>query len=218
MAVKFDTYENVRSKMQPGDVIAFSGKGGFSEIIKWATRSAVSHVGAVFQATPVGVDTVAGDFFNQVIESHISADAVGVGTAMISERVARYDGHIWWLPLSASVRSKMALGDFLEFCLRQDRKPYDLPQAVKSTIDLLNSLAPPGALAHNREDFERFFCSELVAAALEHSKAIPRLNASEVTPIDLCMFKIFSDDYVQIKGELTEIEGFNSIDPKGWGE
>jgi hypothetical protein len=218
MAVKYETYENVREKMQPGDVIAFSGKGGFSEIIKWATRSAVSHVAAVFQAHVPDAGAIRGDFFNQVIESNLSRDAIGVSLAMLSDRVASYDGFIWWLPLSPATRKKMDLPGFLEFCLRQERKPYDVPQAVKSAIDFMDSRLPAGMLSHNREDFEKFFCSELIAAALEHSKAIPRLNSSEVTPVDLCMFKIYSDEYVQIKGEVTEIVGFNTLDSKGWGE
>ena len=43
-------YADVRSKMKPGDVIAFGGKGNFSELIKWATRSTVSHVGVIMQS------------------------------------------------------------------------------------------------------------------------------------------------------------------------
>jgi cell wall-associated NlpC family hydrolase len=43
-------YLDARNKMRPGDVIAFSGKGNFSEIIKWATRASVSHVGVVLQS------------------------------------------------------------------------------------------------------------------------------------------------------------------------
>jgi len=42
-------YQNVRSKMKPGDVIAFGGKGHFSEIIKFATFSNASHVGVILQ-------------------------------------------------------------------------------------------------------------------------------------------------------------------------
>jgi hypothetical protein len=30
--------------MKPGDVIAFAGKDNFSDIIKWAIRSNVSHL------------------------------------------------------------------------------------------------------------------------------------------------------------------------------
>lgn len=43
-------YDRVRDRMQPGDIIAFSGKGNFSELIKWVTRSEVSHIGIVFES------------------------------------------------------------------------------------------------------------------------------------------------------------------------
>ncbi len=56
MAVTKIRYENVRDRMRPGDVIAFGGKGHFSEIIKFATRSDVSHVGVILQ-TKITDDT-----------------------------------------------------------------------------------------------------------------------------------------------------------------
>lgn len=71
---------------------------------------------------------------------------------------------------------------------------------------------------YNIEDFSTFFCSELVAAGLEAGGAIKSINASEVTPIDLCMFSLYQPDYYQIKGKISEIRGFNSIDPEGWGK
>ena len=50
MAHKTQTYAQVRSKMQPGDIVAFGGKGAFSDIIKFATASAVSHVGVIYES------------------------------------------------------------------------------------------------------------------------------------------------------------------------
>ena len=70
---------------------------------------------------------------------------------------------------------------------------------------------------HFTEDFSKFFCSELVAAALEAAGAIPALNASEVTPKDLCAFSIFSDCYYQLKGTTKAIGGYNSVAPEDWG-
>ena len=50
MSLKSKQYKEVRNQMKPGDIVAFSGKGNFSEIIKWATRSVVSHVGIILQS------------------------------------------------------------------------------------------------------------------------------------------------------------------------
>lgn len=64
----------------------------------------------------------------------------------------------------------------------------------------------------NDEDFSKFFCSEFVAAALEKAGVLKDINASEVTPIDLCRYQIYNPTYVIFKGEEKEIEGFNSDD------
>lgn len=102
--------------------------------------------------------------------------------------------------------------------LHQDHKKYDTPQAVKSALDAFDTVPLLGKTTYNVEDFSKFFCSELAAAALEIGGVIARINASEVTPIDLCMFSIFGRDYYQIKGiKKKEIKGFNTIDPNGFG-
>jgi hypothetical protein len=69
----------------------------------------------------------------------------------------------------------------------------------------------------NREDFSKFFCSELAAGALERAGAITEISASEVTPIDLCSFQLFQEDYFQLKGEPKPIRGYNTVDPIRWG-
>ena len=76
----------------------------------------------------------------------------------------------------------------------------------------------------NPEDFSRFFCSELAAAALEEAGMVPRLNASEVTPIDLCQWAIYEPTYHQLfwdeqaLPEQREIKRYNSYDPALWAE
>jgi hypothetical protein len=75
-----------------------------------------------------------------------------------------------------------------------------------------------GQLTHSKEDISRFFCSELVAAGLEAGGAIENLNCSEVTPMDLCTFSIYQGTYYQLKGARKLIEGYNRVDPEGFGE
>jgi hypothetical protein len=100
----------------------------------------------------------------------------------------------------------------------KDRKPYDMPQAIKSSLDALDNLPfgmhGPG---YNREDFSKFFCSELVAAGLEVAGAVGTVNASEVTPIDLCRWKIYRSDYYLLKGDSSKkISRFNTASPSDW--
>lgn len=213
MAWKRADCADVRHRMQPGDVIAFSGKAHFPELIKWATGSNVSHVGVVFQPKPME-----GEHQLQIIESTYLNGFLGVIASPLDERIESYEGSVWWLPLSDSVRAKMDLKKFHDFLLQQEHKPYDLPQAIKSALDTQEDHPLLGRVTYNIEDFSELFCSELVAAALEASGAISHLNASEVTPIDLCRFSIYKQDYYQLKGEKQSIEGYNTLSPEGWGE
>lgn len=204
--IKYSSYNSVRDLMKPGDIIAFGGKGHFSDIIKWATRSVVSHVGIVLHTKMIGDDT--DRYFNEIMESttlnKINGKAKkGVQRNRLSDRISGFDGEIWWLPL------KNPLSDpkkFWNFLLSQDGKDYDYTQAVGSALDRL--------IPNNKEDFDRFFCSELAAAALEHSGMIGPINSSEITPIELCKWNIFDDTYHQIKGQLKKIDGYNSRDPR----
>ena len=69
----------------------------------------------------------------------------------------------------------------------------------------------------NEEDFENVFCSELATGALEAGGVIPGIESSKVTPIDLCRFNLYEEEYVQFKGqERTRIRAFNSVAPSRW--
>lgn len=210
------TYEEAREKMQPGDVIAFSGKGDVSEIIKLFTRSEVSHVGVVFKTKQLN-DTDPDRFMNTLMESTSLDGTSGVLMTLLSDRVKTYDGNLWWLPLSAVSRKKLKIVEFFDFLVKQEGKAYDTKQAIKSAIDALDDIPFLRGLNYNKEDFSKFFCSELVTAALEYAGVINNVNSSEVTPIDLCNFSIYDNSYYQLKGADTLIKGFNSVKPDGWG-
>jgi hypothetical protein len=218
MAWKSILYQEARPKMKAGDVVAFSGKGDFSQIIKWATRAPVSHVGVILQSQLVIDSDPQSGIFNQIIESTSLNGFSGVSISRLSDRLDTYAGEIWWLPLGMNVWESMDKRKFYDFLIHQERKEYDMPQAVKSALDAIDKVPMVGKATHNSEDFARFFCSELVAAGLEAAGAISHINASEVTPIDLCSFSLFDADYYQLKGNRKEIRGYNVIDPNGWGE
>ncbi len=218
MPVKQISYDDARPMMQPGDVIAFGGKGQFSELIKFATFSDVSHVGVILQSQIV--DDNADRFFNQIIESTDLNGFNGVNVSRFSDRLSTYDGELWWLPLRKKVRAKMDNREFYNFLFNQarQRKPYDTPQAIKSALDALDDLPfglhGPG---YNKEDFSKFFCSELVSAGLEAAGAVNAVNASEVTPIDLCRWKIYKGTYYQLKGDKNKkISRHNTASPADW--
>lgn len=208
------TYEEARSRMLPGDVIAFGGKGHFSEIIKFATFSDVSHVGVILQTKITNEPSER--FFNQIIESTSLNGFNGVNISRFSDRLDTYDGELWWLPLSQQIRkNRFDQQKFYEFLFNQAkaRKPYDMPQAIRSSLDVLDA----HGVGCNKEDFSRFFCSELVAAGLEVAGAVSSVNASEVTPIDLCRWNIYQSNYYRLKGDPAKcISRYNTASPTLW--
>ena len=219
MTIEQISYSEARKRMKPGDVIAFGGKGHFSEIIKFATFSDVSHVGVILQ-TKISDDTT-DRFFNQIIESTSLNGFNGVNISRFSDRMDSYDGELWWLPLSKKIREKsFDQKKFFDFLFNQAklRKKYDMPQAIKSALDALDQLPfgmhGPG---YNKEDFSKFFCSELVSAGLEIAGAVGEVNTAEVTPIDLCRWKIYEPKYYQLKGDRNKkISRYNTASPSDW--
>lgn len=173
--------------MLPGDIIAFGGNGFISTIIKEATKSNVSHIGIIMH---VKVPYVKG-YINQIIESTSLGDGfAGVQINRMSIHIEKYKGDIWWLPLSPEARGRLDQEKFFTFLLNQVGKKYDARQAFHSAIDFLPDTV---------ENFDRLFCSELAGAALESAGVIPPVNASELTPADVCMFDIYKGVY-QLKG------------------
>jgi hypothetical protein len=219
MSVLQISYDQARKLMQPGDVLAFGGRGSFSELIKFSTFSSVSHVGIILH-TKIPTDP-SDRYFNQIIETSTIDGFNGVNISRFSDRLKVYNGEVWWLPLKREIReSKFDQVKFFNFLFDQaeDKIPYDLPQGIKSVIDTFDKLPfglhGPG---YNKEDFSKFFCSELVAAGLEVAGATGTINASEVTPIDLCRWDIYEDNYYQLKGDTgKKVSRHNTISPKHW--
>jgi len=215
-------YSSVRDAMKPGDVIAFCGKGMVSGWISNVTKSNVSHVGVILQTKVLDDDT--GRHFNQIIESTKIDDFSGVNISRFSDRVRYYDGEIWWLPMRPEIQqdqnrfNQKAFYDFL-FDQAEARKRFDVWSArFAAERGEDGPVSEEDDWFYNDEDFSKFFCSELVAAGLEvaGTTGCP-INASEVTPIDLCRWDIYEDHYFQIKGDETKkISRYNSQSPEGW--
>ena len=271
-------YEKIKDKMQPGDVIAFSGSRPISAVIKLATSSHVSHVGII-----IPPDSRRDDDSDEV---PVIAEATedGIKTRALSECYRdNAVEKLWWLRL----KPDFALEGFHRYLHRYGQRPYDYFQAAMlglmllqptlDTIDpelddsirqlivdnlnrgsasdnqekrrnirqsLLRTIATrtndmtgnhvPNSLIRtvfaddtsknlldqndSEEDYENFFCSEFVAGALSAGGVIDGINPTQVTPIELCRFHLYEDDYTQFKGEEARIRGFNCVDPSRWKE
>ena len=146
-----------------------------------------------------------------------NSNDAGVKHQRLNDHINNYEGMMWWLPLNKSARNALNITAFNAFINSHHGRPYDTTQAIASAIDLKYNALFASAI-HNNECFSKLFCSELAAAALEAGGVIKTINASEVTPADLCRFNIFADHYYQLKGKATTINGYNSINPNGFGE
>jgi hypothetical protein len=83
---------------------------------------------------------------------------------------------------------------------------------MKAGVDVFDKFG----FTKNEENFDKLFCSELVAAGLEAAGTIGKVNSSEVTPIDLCRWKIYEKDYYQLKGHEKTISRYNTANPADW--
>lgn len=200
------SYAAIRSGIKPGDVIAFSGSGWISGAIKFFTRSCVSHVGVVYEINLKGHRRI------KLMESTTLNGYDGVQETYLSERLESHNGPVWWLPLSERVRKDMDAVRFWRclWTVQAQKTKYDYRQAFHHAVDLLHLWA-------QSESPGRLFCSELVALALKSAYVLPVwINSSEIRPVDLCAFRIYSDNYYQLRGKPAEIKGYNSINPMEW--
>jgi hypothetical protein len=175
--MELSNYSAVRSDMKAGDLIAFGGQGLISRIIKWRTRSPVSHVGVVMEIDDHGRV--------MVMESTSLGGQCGVQVNRLSKRVREYDGNVWWFPLRKQLDEE---DRFWEFLWAQDGKKYDRRQVAKAAFNL-----------PTHENYKRLFCSELVAGAYKAGGLQFVGNPSRMTPVEVCNLPIFADPYCQIK-------------------
>lgn len=198
-------YSQVRDLMQPGDIIAFGGRGTFSNIIKAITLSTVSHVGVVMESKLIA-DGVASDHkIVDVLESTTLNGKNGVQRNRLSERIEGYNGEIWWLPLNTSIRQQLDIPRFYTACLHEVGRPYDWFQAILSGLHF-----PQWWSGTSRR-----FCSEVAVSTLAAGgvKVLQKVDPANVTPEELCAMQIYEHKYFQLKGKSKEIPFYNSHNP-----
>ena len=185
-------YEKIRNELKIGYVIAFSGKGRVSRIIKWKTDSEISHIGMIYKIDALGIARI------QLIESttlgnlpDIKEGKVrkGVQLQFLSQRLDTYNGEAWVYILKDKIEGEW-LVDMLTWLTDVHTKKidYDTFQAIGAGMDLFDMI--PGI--EMEPDFSSLFCSELVSKALKIAGIIvDEINPSEQTPADVCRYSCF---------------------------
>lgn len=191
-------YDSIREQIKVGDGFAFGGTGVISDIIKFWTRSQVSHWATVLEVCEP-------DRRVKLVESTILSGRGGVQINYASDRIKEPGIRVWWLPLSNKSRRKLDPIKFTEFMLAQVGKPYDKVLISHLLFDKLN-------LIPARENWDAFICSELGSAGAKAGGLLPlNINTSEVTPQRMCEYHLWADDYFQVAGSPKKIRGYNTI-------
>jgi hypothetical protein len=197
-------YKAIRDKIQPGDIVAFAGTSPMSKTIMAFTKCNVSHLAIVFESKVLFEGAAQPgkvvDIFeaNQTYTKADGTELVGVHRSRMSNRVKYYPGQMWLLPLNISERRKIDLAKMVDFLLTVEGTPYDVPQAISSLSGI------------NPKDYDKFFCSELVAAALQEGGIMQGVNPSQMTPKDVILAEAISDTYYQICGDKEPISPINA--------
>jgi hypothetical protein len=209
MAMHARLYDDLRQHAKPGDVFAFGGHSWLSVVCKMLQGSPVSHTGIILSAATGAADHPI------LIEATVDIGdrEFTVKQSPLKEVIEEYDGHVWWLPLSPTVPFEES--PFKTFLQSTIGTHFDYLGAGGVVLGELLDRLLGKEIEIVPEDLTAYFCSELVAQALEEAKTVPPVNASEVSPKDLCKWAIFSQDYCYVEPDqgVPEIPGYNTIDP-----
>ncbi len=196
-------YEEIRDDLKTGDLILFSGKGAFSNIIKLFSGGKWSHIGMVIRL-PDFDDAVLlweSTTLTNISDIEFNRSIKGVQLNALSERISRYEGDVSLRPLSSPIGKSM-FNKLSHLRHKLSRRPYE-----RDELELLRSVWD-GIAGTNTEDLSSVFCSELVAEAYQSMGLLPEppigLPSNEYTPLDFSEARELKlqDDYC-LEREIT---------------
>jgi hypothetical protein len=163
-----------------GDLIAFSGEGFFSEIIKLTTdwpRRQISHVGVMLSPT-------------LLCEATSLLGENGVTPINLSWKLESYPGAIYACPLSLTAMESFDPKRFIKFMMDESGRPYSKLQAC---------LAPLGAGHALHNWASSWYCSKIATVAYKEAGVLPWFTNEAQTPSSLTKLPIFNG-MLQLKG------------------
>lgn len=162
MATLHHYNETMRAALKTGDIVLFSGKGGASAGIKWATFSRWSHVGMVVVLPEYDLVTVwESSTLATIPDIDTHAPNKGVQLVPLSARLEQYEGEIAVRQLQNVRFKKEDIRSLMQLRRELAGRKYEEEQ-----IQLIRA-AWDHAFGRNAEDLTSLFCSELVAEAYQ---------------------------------------------------
>jgi hypothetical protein len=196
---------------QPGDCLAFRGKGFLSKLIMLFSPG-VSHM-----------ETIA---FNPETNNFECLSAVkrGVRFKPIVDVVKEFKGDVYYLKVAATIRESLDLDLFNQAVMDLDGVSYDFLHFIGVGIDdwhlnwlmwvpkipewLVKTLK---SVFHNTPTMKKTVCNGVQEwTFVYHGLGIQNYNPSEETPLDTCRKKLYAVDYKVLKGEDGGIRGYNT--------
>jgi uncharacterized protein YycO len=168
--------KGVRASMRSGDVLLFRGRGFLSWLIRRATHCDYSHAGLVF--------CYRGRVYC------LEAVGSGVRIAPVSRLLGHYPDGVFYCGLGAAEPAReTALGfGFQQLCL-----PYDVFGLVRFAFALIFARRRPV------KPDQRWFCSELVAAAYR----IADFPLTDELPCYVSPADLINGQKLELRGRLT---------------
>lgn len=153
---------SLRAELKTGDIVLFSGKGGASAGIKWATFSRWSHVGMVVVLPEYDLVTVwESSTITALIDLETRMPNKGVQLVPLSTRIEQYDGEVAIRRLEGVEFATDDIRALMQLRRELAGRKYEVDQ-----LELIKA-AWDGRFGRNTEDLSSLFCSELVAEAYQ---------------------------------------------------
>lgn len=173
-------YSDYRHKLQTGDLVLFSGKGPFSDLIKFGTLSRWSHIGMILNIPEYDFLTVwESTTLSNLTDLDSQQPRKGVQLVPLSDRVQKYSGDIAVRRLKGGKLPNSSVKKLMKLRQSLRNKSYE-----KQKLELFMS-AYDGPFGGNQEDLSSVFCSELVAEAYQCLGLLSEKKpANEFTPAD----------------------------------
>lgn len=191
----YPEYEYIRPRLKTGDIVAFSGGGFISRAVEFFAKYP-SHVEMIAHTSSGRVQLI-GSTSMKIGDT--GRRVVGVQRTYLSDRLQNYNGSIYVLPLVCPL--PVSEENFNELLHRYEDLGYDFWQAARRGW---SAYFPD--LIPLKESKKRVFCSELIAFILKDLKVIyADINASGVTPNDICRYPIYQEAYYQLTGAKKEL-------------
>ena len=173
-------YSEIRNDLKTGDLVLYSGKGAFSQIIKLVTQSRWSHVGMVLQLKEYDFLATWESTTESKLKDLVSGKILkGVQLVPLSARIQEYGGDIVVRQLKNVELGREQIQDLMKLRKELRGRPYE-----EDKMELLKA-AYDGPWGDNEEDLSSIFCSELVAEAYQRLGLLSqRKPSNEYTPAD----------------------------------